>query len=100
MRILVTNDDGIHGPGLVTMEKIARTSPMMCGWWHPDEERSGAGHSLTLANPLRYRKLADRRFEVAGTPTDCVVMAVRKIMPGMPDLVFRASTGARTLLMT
>jgi 5'-nucleotidase len=87
MRILVTNDDGIHGPGLQVLEDIA--SALSDDVWivAPDEERSGAGHSLTLANPLRYRKLGDRRFEVMGTPTDCVVMAVRKILPGMPDLV-------------
>ena len=87
MRILVTNDDGIHGPGLVTMENIARSISDDVWVVAPDEERSGAGHSLTLSNPLRYQKLGDRRFEVTGTPTDCVVMAVRKIMPGMPDLI-------------
>jgi 5'-nucleotidase len=87
MRILVTNDDGIHGPGLAILETIARSISDDVWVVAPDEERSGAGHSLTLANPLRYRKLAERRFEVSGTPTDCVVMAVRKIMPGMPDLI-------------
>ena len=87
MRILVTNDDGIHGPGLVTMENIARSISDDVWVVAPDEERSGAGHSLTLSNPLRYQKLGERRFEVTGTPTDCVVMAVRKIMPGMPDLI-------------
>ena len=59
----------------------------MCGSWRPAEENSGAGHSLSLADPIRYRKIAERRFEVAGTPTDCVVMAARKILPGDPDLV-------------
>lgn len=87
MRILVTNDDGIHGAGLEVLEKIARTLSDDVWIVAPDEERSGAGHSLTLSYPLRYRKISDRRFEVMGTPTDCVVMAVRKIMPGMPDLV-------------
>jgi 5'-nucleotidase len=87
MRILVTNDDGIHGPGLVTLETIARAISDDVWVVAPDEERSGAGHSLTLSNPLRYHKLADRRFEVSGTPTDCVIMAVRKIMPGLPDLI-------------
>lgn len=87
MRILVTNDDGIHGPGLEVLEAIARTISDDVWVVAPDEERSGAGHSLTLSNPLRYRKIADRRFEVSGTPTDCVVMAVRKILPGVPDLV-------------
>lgn len=87
MRVLVTNDDGIHGPGLAILEAIARTISEDVWVVAPDEERSGAGHSLTLAHPLRYRKLGERRFEVSGTPTDCVVMAVRKIMPGMPDLI-------------
>jgi 5'-nucleotidase len=87
MRILVTNDDGIHAPGLEAMEAIARAISEDVWIVAPDEERSGAGHSLTLSTPLRFRKIADRRFEVSGTPTDCVIMAVRKIMPGLPDLV-------------
>ena len=87
MRILVTNDDGIHAPGLETLERIARTISDDVWIVAPDEENSGAGHSLSLADPIRYRKIADKRFEVAGTPTDCVVMAARKILPGDPDLV-------------
>jgi 5'-nucleotidase len=87
MRILVTNDDGIHSPGLETMERIARALSQDVWIVAPAEEQSGAGHSLSLANPIRYREIDTRRFEVAGTPTDCVVMAVRKIMPGLPDLV-------------
>jgi 5'-nucleotidase len=87
MKILVTNDDGIHGPGLVALEKIARAISDDVWVVAPDEERSGAGHAITISNPIRYRKIEDRRFEVSGTPTDCVVMAVRKIMPAMPDLI-------------
>jgi 5'-nucleotidase len=87
MRILVTNDDGIHGPGLVALENIARAISDDVWVVAPDEERSGAGHSLTISHPLRYRQIEKRRFEVSGTPTDCVVMAVRKIMPAMPDLI-------------
>lgn len=87
MRILVTNDDGIHGPGLDVLETIARTLGDDVWVVAPDEERSGAGHSLTLSNPLRYRKLGERRYEVEGTPTDCVIMAVRKIMPALPDII-------------
>lgn len=87
MRILVTNDDGIHAPGLETLERIARTLSDDVWVVAPAEENSGAGHSLSLAEPIRYRKLAEKRFEVAGTPTDCVVMAARKILPGDPDLV-------------
>jgi 5'-nucleotidase len=87
MRILVTNDDGIHAPGLETLERIARTLSDDVWVVAPAEEQSGAGHSLSLADPIRYRQIDRQRFEVAGTPTDCVVMAVRKIMPGNPDLV-------------
>jgi 5'-nucleotidase len=87
MRILVTNDDGIHGPGLVALENIARTISDDVWVVAPDEERSGAGHSLSLTTPLRYRQIDKHHFEVTGTPTDCVVMAARKIMPAMPDLI-------------
>jgi 5'-nucleotidase len=87
MRILVTNDDGIHAPGLETLERIARSISDDVWVVAPESEQSGASHSLTLAYPLRYRKIDDRRFEVIGTPTDCVVMAVMKIMPERPDLI-------------
>jgi 5'-nucleotidase len=87
MRILITNDDGIHAPGLAAIENIAATLSDDVWVVAPAEEMSGAGHSLSLSNPLRYRKLGDRRFSVSGTPTDCVVMAVRKILPAMPDLI-------------
>ena len=87
MRILVTNDDGIHGPGLKVLENIARTLSDDVWVVAPDVERSGAGHSLTLSHPLRYRHIESRHYEVSGTPTDCVIMACRKIMPGMPDLL-------------
>jgi 5'-nucleotidase len=87
MLILVTNDDGIHAPGLETMERIARAVSPDVWVVAPAEEQSGAGHSLSLADPIRYRQIEKHRFEVAGTPTDCVVMAARKILPGMPDLV-------------
>lgn len=87
MRILVTNDDGIHSPGLAALEEIARAISDDVWVVAPAEEQSGAGHSLSLANPIRMRKIEDRRFEVHGTPTDCVVMAVRRILPGNPDLV-------------
>ena len=101
MRILVTNDDGIHAPGLETLERIARTVSDDVWVVAPAEENSGAGHSLTLANPIRFRKIDQRRFEVAGTPTDCVVMAARKILPGDPDLSCSpASIAARTSPMT
>ncbi len=87
MRILVTNDDGIHAPGLAALEAIAGALSDDVWVVAPAEEQSGAGHSLSLANPIRMRQIDERRFEVHGTPTDCVVMAVRRVLPGPPDLV-------------
>ena len=87
MRILVTNDDGINAPGLETLERIARAISDDVWVVAPEVEHSGASRSITLADPLRIRKIAERRFEVSGTPADCVIMAQRKILPGNPDLV-------------
>jgi len=87
-RILVSNDDGIHAPGLEVMETIARALSDDVWIVAPDAEQSGAGHSLTLRRPLRIRKFADKRFSVDGTPTDCVLLAINQIMKDhRPDLV-------------
>ena len=87
MRILVTNDDGIHAPGLVALEEIAKSISDDVWVVAPADEQSGAGHSLSLSDPLRYRHIGGRHYEVTGTPADCVIMAVRKIMPTLPDLI-------------
>src|SRR6478736_5044938 len=88
MRILVTNDDGIHSPGLTVAEKIAKSLSDDVWIVAPENEQSGASHSLTLASPLRLRKIAEQTFAVSGTPTDCVMMACLHIMKGhLPDLV-------------
>jgi 5'-nucleotidase len=49
----------------------------------PESDQSGVAHSLSLSDPLRLRKLGERRFAVKGTPTDCVIMAVRHILADM-----------------
>ena len=87
MRILVTNDDGIHAPGLTVLEEIAAQFSDDVWVCAPSEEQSGAGHSLTLTRPVRLRKHGERRFSVSGTPTDSVMMALHEVMPGKPDLV-------------
>jgi 5'-nucleotidase len=87
-RILVTNDDGIHAPGLAVAEKIARALSDDVWVVAPETEQSGASHSLTLSQPLRLRKIEERRFALTGTPTDCVMMGVAEIMKDKkPDLV-------------
>jgi 5'-nucleotidase len=80
-RVLVTNDDGIHAPGLEAAERIARALSDDVWVVAPETEQSGASHSLTLTLPLRLREIAPKRFAVTGTPTDCVMMAVAHLMP-------------------
>ncbi|MEQ8448339.1 MAG: 5'/3'-nucleotidase SurE [Nitratireductor sp.] len=87
MRILLTNDDGIHAEGLQVLERIARTLSDDVWVVAPETDQSGFAHSLSLSEPLRMRKLDDRHFALRGTPTDCVIMGVRKVMPEPPDLV-------------
>ncbi len=88
MRILVTNDDGIHAPGLAIAEAIARELSSDIWVVAPESDQSGVSHSLSLNDPLRLRQADERRFAVKGTPTDCVIMAVRHLMnEALPDLV-------------
>lgn len=87
-RILVTNDDGIHAHGLETLEKVARAVGDDVWVVAPETNQSGAAHSLTLTRPLRVRQHGGRRFSVDGTPTDCVLIALQRIVEGGPvDLV-------------
>lgn len=89
MRILLTNDDGYHAEGLRALRAAAREfgDTYVVA---PEREQSGASHALTLSRPLRLRVHADQVFSVDGTPTDCVLLAVRGIagqFPGAPDLI-------------
>lgn len=87
-RILISNDDGINAPGLKILEKIAAQFSDDVWVVAPEDEQSGAGHSLTLTKPLRIRKMAEKRWAVSGTPTDCVMMAVNHIMKdSLPTLI-------------
>ena len=79
--ILITNDDGIHADGIKILEKIARTLSNDIWIVAPEVEQSGAGHSVTINAPLRARRISEREFAVNGTPTDCVLMAVRALLP-------------------
>ena len=87
MKILLTNDDGIHAPGLEVLEAIAREFSDDIWICAPDEEQSGMGHALTLTRPVRLRQYGERRFSVTGTPTDSVTMGLRKVIDGTPDLI-------------
>src|SRR5262245_42121371 len=87
MRILVTNDDGIHAYGLKVCEDIARELSEDVWIVAPEYDQSGVSHSLSLNDPLRLRQIGERHYAVKGTPTDCVIMGARHLMPKPPDLV-------------
>ena len=83
--ILVTNDDGIHAPGLKTLYEFS------CGLGEaiiiaPEHDNSAASHSLTMNRPLRVREIDENIYTVNGTPTDCVTVGIGKILPRKPDL--------------
>ena len=88
MRILITNDDGINAAGLAVLERIAAQLSDDIWVCAPEIEQSGASRALTLTMPVHVRRLGERRFAVAGTPTDCVMLAVSELIEGpRPDLV-------------
>jgi 5'-nucleotidase len=88
VRILVTNDDGIHAEGLQTLERVARVLSDDVWVVAPELEQSGSSRSLTLLDPIRVRTLDGRHFAVTGTPTDCVALGVQELVEGSrPDLV-------------
>ena len=88
MRILVTNDDGIHGPGLDVLERIARTLSDDVTVVAPESDQSGVAHSLSVNDPLRLRQVSPTRYAVKGTPTDCVIMGLKHILADKPvDLI-------------
>jgi 5'/3'-nucleotidase len=85
-KILVTNDDGYFAEGIVTLagalEAVGEVTVVA-----PASEQSATAHSLTLTRPLRARQISERRYTVDGTPTDCVLLALTKILPERPDIV-------------
>jgi 5'-nucleotidase len=98
MRILLTNDDGIHAPGLAVLEEIAAQLSDDVWVCAPAEEQSGAGHSLTLHQPVRLREHGERRFSVTGTPTDSVGLGLRKLFADRkPDLVLSGVNAGENL---
>ena len=98
MRILCTNDDGIHAPGLKIVEEIARALSDDVWIVAPELDQSGVSHSLSLNDPLRLREVGPRHFAVRGTPTDCVIMGARHILgANFPDLVLSGVNKGRNV---
>ena len=86
IRILVTNDDGVHSEGIHALADVLRPLGDVIVV-APHVEASAIGHALTLRRPLRMEELRPGVFEVDGTPTDCVNIAITKIYKTAPDLV-------------
>lgn len=87
-RILLSNDDGFGAPGLVLLRRIVETLCDDVWVVAPETEQSGAGHSLTLGRPLRIRERGSKAYSIDGTPTDCMLLSINRILADhKPDLV-------------
>lgn len=87
-RVLIVNDDGIDAPGIKLLEEVARSISDDVWVVAPDEERSGAGHSMSISHPIRVLQRDERHFSIKGSPTDCVLLAIHEFMEGKkPDLL-------------
>ncbi|MDW7711455.1 MAG: 5'/3'-nucleotidase SurE [Deferrisomatales bacterium] len=86
MLILVSNDDGVHAPGLQALVEALDTLGRVVVV-APDRERSAVGHALTLHRPLRISPLGRERYSVDGTPTDCVHLGIHGVLKRKPDLL-------------
>jgi 5'-nucleotidase len=86
MRLLVTNDDGILAHGIECLIRAAEPLGEVTVV-APDREQSATSHSLTIHHPLRPVSRGERRWQVDGTPTDCVMLAIEALMPDRPDFV-------------
>jgi 5'-nucleotidase len=88
MRILITNDDGAGAHGLSVLHQIAKAITDDVWIVAPERNQSGSSHSLTFEVPLRYREIGERAYAVRGTPADCVIMGVRRVLKDKrPDLI-------------
>lgn len=86
MRILVTNDDGIHAEGLrILIDELRRAHEVFV--FAPDQERSGVSHAMSLRNPGRVRKIAESEYSCSGTPVDCIILAALGAIPFLPEVV-------------
>lgn len=87
-KIVVTNDDGVHAPGIQLLEKIARRLSDNVWVVAPETQQSAKSHSLTLDRPLQITQIEEKKFYVNGTPTDTMLLAINQMFKdAKPDLV-------------
>jgi 5'-nucleotidase len=84
--ILITNDDGIGSPGIMSLSRIMRSIGDVY-IVAPEREQSAVGHALTLHRPLKPERLKEKVYFINGTPTDCVILGANRLLPGKPNLV-------------
>lgn len=84
--ILLTNDDGVSSQGINVLSKTLKTAGEVYVV-APEREQSAVGHALTLHRPLRFEKIGSRTYFINGTPTDCVILGVNRLLPQKPDLI-------------
>ena len=86
MLILLTNDDGIHSQGILTLgSHLAKKNDVYL--IAPERERTCVAHAVTLHKPLRIREISDRVYATNGTPADCVLLGVNTVLPRKPDFI-------------
>ncbi|VAW35344.1 5'-nucleotidase SurE [hydrothermal vent metagenome] len=96
MHFLVSNDDGINATGINALSDTLLGLGKVTVY-APNRDRSGASNSLTLDGPVRIQKIAENRYSVSGTPTDCVHMALTGLMSEEPDMVISGINNAANL---
>ena len=96
MHFLISNDDGVNATGIKALANALQDLGEITVY-APSGDRSGASNSLTLDRPIRIHKVAENRFSVDGTPTDCVHMALTGLMPKEPDMVVSGINNAPNL---
>jgi 5'-nucleotidase len=97
MRVLVSNDDGVDAPGIRILADGLRAAGHAVTIVAPDRDRSGASNSLTLDQPVRIKQIAEGVWSVAGTPTDCVHLALTGLLQQEPDIVVSGINNAANL---
>jgi len=97
MHVLVSNDDGVDAPGIRHLSEALRAAGHRVTVVAPDRDRSGASNSLTLDQPIRALRRDEHTWAVAGTPTDCVHLALSGMLDGDPDIVFSGINNSSNL---
>src|SRR5258708_8449225 len=95
IRILITNDDGIHSEGLDVCAEIGGALSDDVWVVAPEFDQSGVSHSLSLNDPLRLREIGARRFAGKGTPTDCVIIGAPHVLKERPPPLLPARVNRR-----